>query len=86
LRSPVVSLEFFFELIIRPYCCLGVDSVANRNEYQKYFLGGRGGRRIRLTTLPRADCLEIWEPRPLGTLWVCYRPVQGWLYLHLHLY
>jgi len=34
---------------------------------------GKGGRCIGLTTLPRsyADCLEIWEPRPPGTLRAC---------------
>jgi len=30
----------------------GVDSTSSRNEYQVYFLGGKGGRCVRLTTLP----------------------------------
>jgi hypothetical protein len=30
----------------------GVDSASNRNEYQEYFLGGKGGRCVRLTNLP----------------------------------
>jgi hypothetical protein len=30
----------------------GDDSPSNRNEYQEYFLGGKGGRCVRLTTLP----------------------------------
>jgi len=30
----------------------GVDSASNRNEYQEHFLGGKGGRCVRLTTLP----------------------------------
>jgi len=32
---------------------------------------GRGGRWLWLTALPHscADCLEIWEPQPPGTLW-----------------
>ena len=30
----------------------GVDSASNRNEYQEYFLGGKGGRCVKLTTLP----------------------------------
>jgi hypothetical protein len=30
----------------------GVDSASNRNEYQVYFLGGKCGRCLRLTTLP----------------------------------
>jgi hypothetical protein len=51
----------------------GVDSASNRNEYQEYFLGGKRGWCVRLTTLPPscADCLEIWEPRPPGTLRAC---------------
>jgi hypothetical protein len=51
----------------------GIDSSSNRNEYQDYFLGGKRGRCIGLTTLPpsSADCLEIWEPQPSGTLRTC---------------
>jgi hypothetical protein len=51
----------------------GVDSVSNRTEYQEYFLGGKGCRCLGLTTLSPscADCLEIWEPQPPGTLRAC---------------
>jgi hypothetical protein len=33
-------------------------------------MGGKGGRCVQLTTLPPscADCHEIWEPQPPGTL------------------
>jgi len=57
----------------RPHCCPGVDSASNRNEYQDCFLGGKGGWCVRLMTLPPscADCLEIWEPQPPGTLGAC---------------
>ena len=56
-----------------PHCGPGVDSASNRNEYQEYFLGGKGGRCLGLTTLPPScvDCLEIWEPQPPGTLRAC---------------
>ena len=76
----MVSLKF------RPHCGPGVDSASNRNEYQEYFLGGKDGRCIGLTTLPPscANCLEIWEPQPPGTLRAC-RPVMGLLYLYLYL-
>jgi hypothetical protein len=42
-------------------------------EYQEYFLGGKRGRCVGLTTLPpsSADCLEIWELQPPGTLRAC---------------
>jgi len=64
-----------FSLIqsLRPHYGPGVDSASNRNEYQEYFLGGRGDQCIGLTTLPPscADCLESWEPQPPGTLWAC---------------
>jgi hypothetical protein len=34
---------------------------------------GKGGRCVELTTLPPscADCHEIWEPQPPGTLKAC---------------
>jgi hypothetical protein len=49
------------------------DSASNKNEYQEYFLGGKGGRCLGLTILPPscADCPEIWEPQPPGTLRAC---------------
>jgi hypothetical protein len=35
--------------------------------------GDKGSRCVRLITLPpaNADCLEIWEPQPPGTLRAC---------------
>jgi hypothetical protein len=50
----------------------GFDSASNRNEYQEYFLWGTGDRCVGLTLPPsHADCLEIWEPQPPGTLRAC---------------
>jgi hypothetical protein len=51
----------------------GVDSASNRNEYHEYFLGGKGGQCLGLTTLPFscADYLEIWEPQTPGALRAC---------------
>jgi len=51
----------------------GVDSACNTNEYQEYFLGGKGGRCVGLTTLSPScsDCLEIWEPQTPDTIRAC---------------
>jgi len=67
-QFPIMSLTSF-----RPYCGPGVQSASNRNEYQEYFLGGKGGWWEMLTILPPsyADCLEIWESQPPGTLSAC---------------
>ena len=57
----------------RPHCGPGVDSASNRNEHQEYFLWGKRGRYVGLTTLPPScvECLEIWEPQHPGTLRAC---------------
>jgi hypothetical protein len=61
---------------------LGVESASNKNEYEEYFLVGKGGRFVGLTTLP-LSCdmfLEIWASHPPGTPPVS-RHVLGFLYL-----
>jgi hypothetical protein len=65
-RFPMVSLEFFISFI-RSHLA------SNRNEYQEFFLGGKRGRCVWLTTLPPscADYLEIWEPQPSGNVRAC---------------
>ena len=65
--------KFSVTLSLQPHYTPGVDSACNRNEYQEYFLGGKGGRCIGLTTAPLSclACLEIKEPQPPGTLRAC---------------
>ena len=65
--------NFSLKSSCRPHYGPCVDSASNRNEYQEYFLVGKGGWCVGLTTLPPscADCLEIWEPQPPGTLRAC---------------
>ena len=60
--SPLLSLS-----------CVTMCHHISTGVYQEYFLGGEGGRCIGLKILPSlfADCLEIWEPQPLGTLRAC---------------
>jgi hypothetical protein len=69
--SRLCHWDFSFTYSFRSHCGRGVDSASNRNEYQEYFLGGKGC--VGLTTLPPscADCLEIWEPQPPGILMAC---------------
>jgi hypothetical protein len=70
---PYGVIGIFSLISFRPHYVSGIDSVSNRNEYQEYFLGGKGSRCVGLITSPPpcADCLEIWEPQPPGTLRVC---------------
>jgi hypothetical protein len=51
----------------------GVESTSNRNEYQKYFLGGKGDRFLGLMNLPLscAEFHKVREPQPPGTLRAC---------------
>ena len=62
----------------------GVDSASNRNEYHEYFLGGKGGRFVKLTSyrhpVPLSRNLGIltsWNSLGLS------KPVMGLLYLYL---
>jgi hypothetical protein len=66
-------------IFFRSHYVSGVDSSSNRNKYQEYFVGSKGGQCVGLTTLPPscADLLEVWNPQGLS------RPVQGLLYFHL---
>jgi hypothetical protein len=69
---PMVSLT----KSLRQHYGPGVGSTSNRNEYQEYFLGGKGGRCVGLTTLTPscAECLQIWEPQLPATLRACPGP------------
>ena len=76
-RSQMVSLEFFIDIkSFWSHYGPGVDSASNRNEYQKHFLWGKGGRCLRLTTLP-LSCAVVTKPgklnflKPSGPLQAC---------------
>jgi len=57
----------------RPHYDPGVVSTSNRNDYQEYFMGGKGSWCVVLTTLSSscADRLEIWDPQLPETLRAC---------------
>jgi hypothetical protein len=67
----VVSLGFSVTYFLPTVPWPWLDSAPSENEYQEHFLGGKGGRCVGLTTSPpsRAECHEICEPKPPGTLW-----------------
>jgi hypothetical protein len=51
-RVPMRLLDFSIYLIFPAALCPAVDSVSNRNEYLESSWGVKGGRVVRLTTLP----------------------------------
>ena len=76
LRLCATSWKVAFSIpdgVVWPHYGPVVDSASKRNENQEYFLGGKCGQCVQLTTVPPscADCLEIWEPQPPGTLRAC---------------
>ena len=68
---PVVSLDFSVTYSFRPYHGPGVDSAPSENEYQEYFLGVKatGAWGWRPHHLYVSNVMEIWKPKPAGTLW-----------------
>jgi len=92
-RSQLMSFEFFIDIkSFRSNFGPAVDSVSNRNEYQEHFLGGKGGRCVRLTTLP-PSCAFVMKSgnlnfvQPSGPLQSCNRialPLNEvtWLFLY----
>jgi hypothetical protein len=78
---PMVSLELCIEIIL-PATLWRWGRLSG---YQKwvpgiFFLGGKGGRCLWLTTLPPsyANYLEVCEPLPPGTLRVCAGLYRDW--------
>jgi hypothetical protein len=63
----------FHSQYLLPHHGLVVVSAANRKDYQNHFVGGKARWCIGLTVLPHspADCLDILEPQPSGTLRAC---------------
>jgi len=67
---PAGFIGFFINVkSFRSHYGPGVDSASNRNEYQEDFLGGKGGRCVRLTTYhhpvplsPNLGALTSWNP------------------------
>jgi hypothetical protein len=70
-RFPVVSLDFSVTYSFRPFHGPGDDSAPSENEYQKHFLGvkaaGVWGWRPHHLHVP--NVMNMWEPKPPGTLW-----------------
>jgi hypothetical protein len=68
--------DFLLTQSFWPHYDPGVKSPSNRNEYQEYFLMGKGGRCVGLTSLPPscANYLEMWSLsilEPSGPVQAC---------------
>jgi len=64
----MVYTEFFIDLILlAALWALGLTEPLNRNEYLEYFVGGKGGRCVGLTTLP-PSCLHVLIVKKYGAL------------------
>jgi len=61
---PMVPLEFFIDIILSAAVWLWGRLSLWQKWVSGIFLGGKGGRCVRLTTLPHSctDCLETWKP------------------------
>ena len=74
---PAGVTGFFVDIkSFRSHCGPGVDSASNRNEYHEHFLGGKGGRCVRLTTLPPSCAVVVKSGNlnflePSGPLQAC---------------
>jgi len=73
-RVLMVSLEFFhWHNPSGRTMALGLTQPLTEMSTRNISWGGKGDRCVGLTTLPPscAECLEIWEPQPPGTLRAC---------------
>jgi len=72
-RFPMASLEFFIDMILPAAPYPWDRFILEKKWVPGIFRGGKCGRCVGLTTLPPscADCLEICEPHPPGTLRAC---------------
>ena len=70
---------------IKSHYCPGVDSASNRNEYQEYFLVGKGDRCVRLTTLPPSRAVftksgNLNFLKPSGPVQICNGTVKKYIF------
>ena len=76
---------FFIDIkSFRSHYVPGVDSSSNRKDYQQYFLGGKGGRCLRLTNLT-PSCAVVTKSGNLNFLEPS-GPVQACNALHYYYY
>jgi hypothetical protein len=70
-RFPKKSLDFSIDIILSAALCSGVDSAANRNEYQESSWRKRGPahKADNLTAMCEPIVQKMSEPRRLTTLW-----------------
>ena len=82
-------MEFFIDTSFWLHYGPGIDTASNRNEYQEYFLGGKGSRCVGLTTLPpscrnvlKSGSLKLLEPS--GPVHACNGIALHLLYIYIY--
>jgi hypothetical protein len=82
-----VSLDFSVTHSFRPFHGPGVDSVPSENEFKEHVLGVKaaGAWGWRPHHLHVLSVMEIWEPKPPGTLWASPGLLVGLFSLYLFL-
>ena len=87
-NTPMVSLQFFIDNPSGRTIALGSTQLLIEMSTRNISWGGKGDRCVGLTTLPPscADCLEIWESQPPGTLRACPGLYRDCIYVYLPKY
>jgi len=81
------AIYLYYTAIVTLHCGLGSTQTLTEMNTRNISWGGKGGRCIGLKTLPPscADCLEMWEPQPSGTVMGIALPLYIYIYIYIYI-